>query len=42
MTKMIVNIKDETHEDRLRRTGLVSLEVRRMEGDLIEVFETMN
>lgn len=29
------------HENRLRRTGLVTLEVRRVRGDLIEVFKIM-
>jgi hypothetical protein len=40
-TKMIEGCRKLTYEDRLRRTGLTTLEERRTRGDLIEVFKML-
>ena len=38
-TKMISKLKDLSYEQRLSKLGLVSLEKRRVRGDLIQVFK---
>jgi ribonuclease P/MRP protein subunit RPP40 len=38
-TKMIEGFRDLSYEERLERTGLISLEKRRVRGDLIQVFK---
>ena len=38
VTKMIPSISALTYEERLKRTGLISLENRRLRADLLEVF----
>jgi len=40
-TRLIEGFRDVSYEDRLERTGLISLEKRRVRGDLIEVFKIM-
>ena len=40
-TKMIERFKELTYEERLKRTGLISLEQRRVRGDLIQVFKIL-
>ena len=40
-TKMIEGYKGLSYEERLSRTGLISLEQRRVRGDLIEVFKIL-
>ena len=39
VTKMIPSISALTYEERLKRTGLISLENRRLRADLLEVFK---
>ena len=41
MTKMIPSISALTYEERLKRTGLISLENRRLRADLLEVFKIL-
>ena len=41
-TKLIVNIRNLSYEDRLKRLGLQSLKTRRLRGELIEVFKILN
>jgi ribonucleases P/MRP protein subunit RPP40 len=41
-TKLIEGYKDLSYEDRLDKTGLISLEKRRVRGDLIQVFKMIN
>ena len=37
-TKMVEGLSKLGYEERLRKTGLISLEKRRVRGDLIQVF----
>jgi hypothetical protein len=37
-TKMIEELSKLGYDERLRKTGLISLEKRRVRGDLIQVF----
>ena len=39
---MIPSISALTYEERLKRTGLISLENRRLRADLLEVFKILN
>ena len=41
-TKLIPGLRDLTYEERLNECGLTTLETRRLRGDQIEVFETLN
>ena len=41
VTKMIPSISALTYEERMKRTGLISLENRRLRTDLLEVFKIM-
>ena len=41
VTKMIPSISALTYEERLKRTGLTSLENRRLRADLLEVFKIL-
>ena len=41
-TRMIEECKKLEYEDRLRKVGLTTLETRRVRGDLIEVFKSLN
>ena len=41
VTKMIPSISALTYEERLKRTGLISLENRRLRADLLEVFKIL-
>ena len=41
VTKMIPSISALTYEERLKRTGLISLENRRVRADLMEVFKIL-
>ena len=41
MMKMIPSLRKDTYEERLTKTGLVSLEMRRLRSDLIKVFKIM-
>ena len=40
-TKLIEGFSDVCYEDRLEQTGLISLEKRRVRGDLILLFKVM-
>jgi ribonuclease P/MRP protein subunit RPP40 len=40
-TRLIEGFKDVSYEDRLERTGLISLQKRRVRGDLIQVFKLL-
>eukprot|EP00061_Rhincodon_typus_P016131 g44181.t1 len=40
-TRMLLEVKSLSYEERLDRLGLFSLELRRMRGDLIKVFKIM-
>jgi len=40
-TKMVYGLKDTAYDDRLKFLGLLSLENRRLRGDLIEVFKIL-
>jgi len=40
-TKMVYGLKDTAYHDRLKFLGLLSLENRRLRGDLIEVFKIL-
>ena len=40
-TKLIEGYKDLSYDDRLEKTGLISLEKRRVRGDLIQVFKML-
>jgi len=40
-TKMVYELKDTAYHDRLKFLGLLSLENRRLRGDLIEVFKIL-
>ena len=42
ITKMIVGCESLTYPERLRRLNLISLEMRRLRADLIEVFKIMH
>ena len=41
-TKLIPRLRDLTYEERLKECGLTTLETRRLRGDQIEVFKTLN
>ena len=41
MTKKIPSLREDTYEERLTKTELVCLEMRRLRNDLIEVFKIM-
>ena len=41
VTDMIPSVSALTHEQRLKRTGLMPLENRRLKADLLEVFKTL-
>jgi ribonuclease P/MRP protein subunit RPP40 len=41
-TKLIEGYRHFSYEDRLSKTGLISLEQRRVRGDLIQVFKMIN
>ena len=41
-TRLISCLRDMPYEERLRRLGLTSLELRRIRGDLIQVFKIVN
>ena len=41
-TKMIWGLQDLPYEERLKRTNLMSLEIRRYRADLLEVFRIMH
>ena len=41
-TKLIPGLRDLTCEERLNECGLTTLEKRRLRGDQIEVFDTLN
>ena len=41
-TKIIPELKDLSHEERLKECGLTTLETRRLRGDRIEVFKILN
>jgi len=41
-TKLLNGMENLHYEERLRRLGLMSLEARRVRGDLIEVFKFIN
>ena len=40
-TKLIEGYHNMSYEDRLKNTGLISLEKRRVRGDLIQVFKIL-
>ena len=41
-TKLIPGLRDLRYEERLKECGLTTLETRRLRGDQIEVFKTLN
>ena len=41
-TKMIDGLQSKSYEERLKATGLISLEMRRLRADLIEVFKIVH
>ena len=41
-TKLIPELRDLTHEERLKECGLTTLETRRLRGNQIEVFKILN
>ena len=41
MTKMILELSQLNYEERLCRTNLLSLEIRRLQADLIEVLKSV-
>ena len=41
-TKLIEGLRDVCYAERLAQTGLISLEKRRVRGDLIQVFKILN
>ena len=41
-TRLLHGLGDLTYEERLRKTGLYSLECRRLRGDLIETYKILN
>jgi len=41
-TKLINGMENLHYEERLRHLGLMSLQTRRVRGDLIEVFKFLN
>ena len=42
MTKMMREVEEEEYEQRLKKTKLMSLEMRRLRSDLIEVYKIMH
>ena len=42
MTKMMREVEEEQYEQRLKKTKLMSLEMRRLRSDLIEVYKIMH
>ena len=41
-TKLIPELRDLTHEERLKECGLTTLDTRRLRGDQLEVFKILN
>ena len=41
-TKMIPELRNLSYEERLRKCGLTTLEIKRLTGDQIEVFRILN
>ena len=41
VTKLVLELKDMSYEERLRSLKLQSLETRRLRGDMIEVFKIL-
>ena len=41
-TQLITELKDVSYEERLKECGLTTLEIRRLRGDQIEVFNILN
>ena len=41
MTKLIEGLRDMSYSERLSHTGLLSMEKRRVRGDLIQVFKML-
>ena len=42
MTRMLSDVKGKTYEERLKEIGLTTLRDRRIRGDMIETFKTLN
>ena len=42
MTKMMREVEEEEYEQRMKTTKLMSLEMRRLRSDLIEVYKIMH
>ena len=42
MTKMMREVEEEEYEQRMKKTKLMSLEMRRLRSDLIEVYKVMH
>ena len=42
MTKMMREVEEEEYEQRMKKTKLMSLEMRRLRSDLIEVYKFMH
>ena len=42
MTKLVLEVKDLSYEERCARLGLTTLEQRRLRGDLIETFKIVH
>ena len=42
MTKIIPELRDLSHEERLTECGLTTLKARKLKGDQIEVFKILN
>ena len=41
-TKLIPGLRDFRYEERLRESGLTTIETRKLRGDQIEVFKILN
>ena len=41
-TRMIECLRSDSYQERLNKTGLISLEMRRLRADLIEVFKILH
>ena len=39
--RMLLDVRGDIYEDRLRSAGLITLSERRLRGDMIETFKTM-
>ena len=42
MVRMLSDVRGDTYEEKLKDAGLITLEERRIRGDAIEMFKTMN